>query len=109
MDTAEVQCYVLKCHIHETFLHIILHGNTENTPKTAHSRAYQYSFCISALILTFIMKHLTPPLFPVEPVCPGPRLYQLPANLSERLYRLPSHLRGGVAIGRGGVILIANS
>ena len=25
---------VLKCHIHETFLHITLHGNTETASKT---------------------------------------------------------------------------
>ena len=30
----KVEANVLKCHIHETILHITLHRNTENHPKT---------------------------------------------------------------------------
>ena len=56
---------VLKCHIHKTFLHITLHGNTENRQKIDISSAYQCRFRIQALILTFNMKHLTPPFLPL--------------------------------------------
>ena len=64
--------HVLKCHTHKTFLHITLHGNTENRQKTALQHAYKYRFCIFPFVLTFTKKHLTPPLLPLiwPSLCP---------------------------------------
>ena len=55
---------VSKCHTHETFLYMTLHGNTEKRLKSPKKHESLYNFCINCIVLTFVMKHMTSHQFP---------------------------------------------
>jgi len=67
---------VSKCHTHETFLYMTLHGNTEKRLKLPKKHESLYYFCINPFVLTFVMKHMTSHQFPQKsyhsayPECP---------------------------------------